>query len=404
MSISVRFNIWDSTSALFFFFCILCLGLGSKAQAKKVVVLKSNDSDVVLNANVLNSENTTFKVYSHYSLSGKTVKVGKGSEIEFIDGSISNGVVFLAKGCRLYGNKQQCTDLQICVAGDGVEVNGLKAVSSGNAVIYSYSSCSSLKILNCEINALKGNGIKIVADKIRGVIKNLVFRNNSISFGRMGIEIQNHGNKEYRYDGVNIDNCYLLLNMAECKYGYGISLSGYGCNAIISNCFFDAVREGVEIVGFRDVVINSNQFDNISQKVIVASNRRPMSNISITNNVANCRDAKLQFANSSKIDIGNNKFNILLVELIGCSACRIANNKLTTNGHYAVILDGGKLRTENNMIYKNEVLQQGENWAVFRCYGIKSKKNSFENNIVKRMNKKGVAFDQIKGASDNIFK
>lgn len=397
-------NIWNSFFTIFLFFCILCLGFENKIQAKDIVILKSNNSSIILNANALDKENTVYKIYSNYSLNDKNVRVGKGSEIEFIDGSISNGVISLAKGCRLLGNKQDCQELKICITGEDVEINGLKTTSIGNTVIYSFSSCNSLKVLNCEINALKGNGIKIVADKIKGVVKGLCFSNNLISFNRMGIEIQNHGNKEYRYNGINIVNCRFSMNTSISKYGCGVSLSGYGRNVAISNCDFDAVSVGIEIVGFSDVDINSNHFDRISKKVIATSNKRPMSGISIKTNVANCDGAKLQFTNTRKIIIERNEFNISMIEMIGCSSCKIAKNRLTTNGHYAIMLDGGKQSTENNWVYDNDVFQQGDNWSVFRCYGVYSRGNRFDNNYVKRANKKGVAHDQMKGASNNMFK
>ena len=367
--ISEIFNIWNSRIAYFLLFCIFCLGFDTKILAKNVVVLKSNRSDAVLSVNAFEKENTVYKIYSSYSL-----------------------------------NRQKCVELKICVAGEDVEINSLMTSSSGNAVIYSFSSCNSLRVLNCEINALNGNGVKIVTDKIKGVVQNLFFNNNSISFNRMGIEIQNHGNKEYRYDGINICNSRFSMNTNIGKYGYGVSLSGYGRNVAISNCVFDAVNVGIEIVGFSDVEINSNHFDRISKKVIATSNKRPMSDISIKTNVANCGGAKLQFANTRKIIIERNEFNISMIEMIGCSSCRIAKNRLTANGHYAIMLDGDKQSTENNWVYDNDVFQQGDNWSVFRCYGVKSRGNRFENNFVRRANKKGVAHDQMKGASNNMFK
>ena len=402
--ISEIFNIWNSRIAYFLLFCIFCLGFDTKILAKNVVVLKSNRSDAVLSVNAFEKENTVYKIYSSYSLNDKNARVGKGSEVEFVNGSISNGVISLNKGCRLFGNRQKCVELKICVAGEDVEINSLMTSSSGNAVIYSFSSCNSLRVLNCEINALNGNGVKIVTDKIKGVVQNLFFNNNSISFNRMGIEIQNHGNKEYRYDGINICNSRFSMNTNIGKYGYGVSLSGYGRNVAISNCVFDAVNVGIEIVGFSDVEINSNHFDRISKKVIATSNKRPMSDISIKTNVANCGGAKLQFANTRKIIIERNEFNISMIEMIGCSSCRIAKNRLTANGHYAIMLDGDKQSTENNWVYDNDVFQQGDNWSVFRCYGVKSRGNRFENNFVRRANKKGVAHDQMKGASNNMFK
>ena len=281
---------------------------------------------------------------------------------------------------------------KITVKGRNVSISGVIVENAGIA-IYSNYNCSDLVIRNSKIISSENNAIKIVADKVNGVINNIKFINCEFEFARMGCELQNHGNSDYKIDNVLFDNCK-FTSLTSSSYKYGISLSGYGKNVKIINSTFNCAK-GIELVGFSNVNIDNNIINGFINNII-SSNTRHMSNINITNNKLN---GKPFLYNCSDSEISNNEISCNYVEIKKSNNVLISNNNVTSSGHYSLLFNDAP----NNIVTKNTFNQNGKtNWAVIRCYGELSKDNKISNNIINK-NKTGKLFDQYNGASENIF-
>jgi len=386
-------------------FCLaaILLAWSVSAQAQNNVV---NVSSAKATAGMFSKQNTTFRLTADVNLSGQTISLGQGSKIDVQGGSLKNGTLKMGNNSSIDGKKakRKISQIKIQVVGKNVSISNFAWKTEKSVALLSYAECDNLRVENCQITANGNNCVKLVTDNISGIVENIVFSNCSFQFQRMGIELQNHKGSAYKFDGVQISNCNFATAPVKLKYGYAISLSGYGKNTSIVQNTFNKTSVGVEIVGFSDVAIKKNNFDNVTGKIIVASNSRKMTDIAITDNQADSKQARLQLSNCTKVMIQNNSFNISFIELQGSSNCTIQNNILTTNGHYAVMIDGTSKKAQNNVVSNNTVTQRGNNWSVFRCYGQYSTGNAFKNNSVKRTNSKGVKHDQMKGASGNTFK
>lgn len=216
----------------------------------------------------------------------------------------------------------------------------------------------------------------------------------------MGVEIQNHGNKSFKFNGINISGCTFNM-LPSPQYGFAISLSGFGRNAVVENNLIKGGVIGVELVDFSDVSILSNRIQDVSSKVIAASTNDKISNIEVRGNNINCVQAKIQMLKAKSVKFSNNEMKIGFVELGGCSRSTISNNVINSFGRYSVMIDGSGSEARYNTVADNVIMQNGDNWAVFRCYGNHSRNNKFLRNKVQRANTKGTLFDQQKGAAKN---
>jgi len=372
----------------------------------KRIVFEAKSSNAVLGPKDFSEKNVTYVLKSAFSLNSKTVYLKEKSIIEFEGGSLNNGTLVLNSNSSVKGilNNVVCgVDLKVQVSGHKVKLSNLYWSNSKGCALLSYSDCDELCIENCTISSPADNCVKLVADHINGVVQGVEINNSFFTFKRMGVEIQNHGNGQYKYDGIVIQNCKFSLVDSFPKYGYAVSLSGYGKNVVIKDNQFVRSVTGVEVVGFSNVLITNNTFQDISSKVIVSSGKRKMENVDVDANYIQCTSAKIQMSNTRNASIKNNSMDLLYIEMIGCSGCKIEYNTIKSSGHYSLIFDGGKNDTVNNKIANNRISQGKENWAVFRCYGQKCKNNQFLNNTVSRASRKGVIFDQLKGASKNLI-
>lgn len=389
-------------SSLFLFFFVSIFSMG----ADKVVVLKSDKHEAYLEKHALEGTNVKYVVKSNFNLNGKTYKLKRGSTIEFDGGCFSNGTLYLENNTSVKGQStMECgRRLKVQIGGGNVNINNLRWSNDQGVALLSYASCQNLTIENCYVTSMVDNSVKIVADNVKDVIKNITIKYSTFTFKRMGIEIQNHGNNEFRYDGLYIHDCSFYMVDGRTNYGFAVSLSGYGKNAVVNNNMFFGNSVGVELVGFSKVAINSNQFQGITSKTIVCSNKRKMQDITIENNEINSPSSKIQISNTDRLFFRNNTITISYIELIGCSDCNISNNDIVSKSHYAIIMDGGAKRTENNIIENNTIRQEGDNWAVIRCYGGHCYGNHVRNNQITRLSKRGKIYDQIKGANNNTMK
>lgn len=385
----------------FFFFCSLSMG------ADRIVVLQSSEIMPFLSEHALDRSNVKYIVKSKYNLNGKTFKLKKESSIEFDGGQFCNGILYLESNTLLDGlssAEERGKGLKIQIGGENVRINNLKWSNDRGVALLSYATCNNLSINNCNITSTTDNSIKVVADNIKGIISGILIKSSTFTYKRMGIEIQNHGNNDYKYDGLIIQGCNFVMTDSSSKYGYAVSLSGYGKNVMISNNSFSGNKVGVELVGFSDVTITNNKFQNIISKPLVCSNKRRMNNVLVENNEINCPSAKIQISNTDRLILKNNNIIINYIELIGCCDCVISNNDIASRGHYALILDGGAKRCTNNLIYDNSIRQEGDNWAIIRCYGTHCSENQVKDNRISRISKRGKTLDQIKGANNNVIK
>lgn len=388
------------------FFCLLLFAVvGSSAIAQeRIKEVEPYSFSVGINGDAFSEERVTYVVRRNIDLKDKVVKLGKNAVIKIVGGSLNNGTLLMKSGSSLVGEKNKqasAENLKIHVGGNDVTVSDFNWSNKGVALL-SYSDCDDLTVNRCNITSYNSNSIKLVADHVNGVIENVKILNSTLSFKRMGIELQNHGNNQCRFDGVEIKYCHFKM-LEPPQYGYAISFSGYGRNALVSKCNISRAVTGVEMAGFSNVKIYENVFRGISSKAVVASNNREMHDIEIVRNDFNHPSAKIQLANANHVLMADNKMKLSYIEVIGCSNCSVVRNCMETSGHYALILDGGKKDTKNNQIKDNIVNQGRNNWAVFRCYGENSSANQFIGNRVTRSGKKGVLFDQKKGASGNTM-
>ena len=336
-------------------------------------------------------------INSNIDLEGKTIIIPNDTNIKIEENSsLSNGVLNISSGCVINSFSDiPCDKLKIVPKGKNISITGLKWQNTGIA-LYSLNNCTGLSLKRCEIKSTNNNAIKIVADKISTVDKNIEFKNCDIFFERMGAEIQNHGNEEYKISNVYFYDC-LFTNISASDYGYGISLTGYGENVIINGCEFNECVKGIEIVGFKNVTIDGNEFANISKYAIISSNDREMSNIKIENNIS---DAGYYIYNTINSIIQHNKITCKYIEIKNSNNVVFMENDVTSTGHYSIMLN----QASKNIIKENTITQNSNsNWSVIRCYGEKSINNYISNNIITRKKKAGKIWDQYNGASGNIF-
>ena len=150
-------------------------------------------------------------------------------------------------------NSDLISEVKVELRGRYIIIDNFKWKNSGIA-LYSNYNCSETKITNCQIKSETDNSVKIIADKISSIESNITFTNCKFEFSRMGIELQNHGNSNYKIQDVTIKDCQFIALESD-DYKYGISLTGYGKNVSITDCNFDKCVKGIELVGFSDVTI-----------------------------------------------------------------------------------------------------------------------------------------------------
>ena len=342
-------------------------------------------------------------IRSDYDLENKTLELQEGPSIVIEDGCIRNGMIRLASNCSLVDkrvNKKECRNLELRVVGRDVRIENIDISNDHGVTILSNADCSNLLISGCSITSSANNAVKIVADNLNGVVRNVQILNSTICYKRMGIEIQNHGNKSFKFNGIHISGCTFNM-LPSPQYGFAISLSGFGRNAVVENNLIKGGVIGVELVDFSDVSILSNRIQDVSSKVIAASTNDKISNIEVRGNFINCVQAKIQMLKAKSVKFSNNEMKIGFIELGGCSRSTISNNVINSFGRYSVMIDGSGSEARYNTVADNVIMQNGDNWAVFRCYGNHSKNNKFLRNKVQRANTKGTLFDQQKGAAKN---
>lgn len=328
-----------------------------------------------------------------YDLEGLTLQVSNDIVNIAPNAKIINGTVILKEGATIMSQSDLISEIKVEIRGRYNIIDGLKWKNSGIA-FYSNYNCSETKITNCQIQSDSNNSVKIIADKISSIESNITFSNCKFIFSRMGIELQNHGNSDYKIQDVIIKNCEFTALESD-DYRYGISLTGYGKNVSITNCNFDKCVKGIELVGFSDVIIKQCNFTNGGKNSIISSNSRTMKNLTISNNTLQ----GLYIYNTFDSIISNNVINCLsYAEIKNSKNITFKNNNVTANAHYCLLLN----QASENLIQNNTFIQQStSNWAVIRCYGSKSVKNKIQINSITKS--KGKKWDQYNGASDNIY-
>jgi hypothetical protein len=127
----------------------------------------------------------------------------------------------------------------------------------------------------------KNNCISIVVDRspvasdgMAGVA-GMVIKDCWFEPGRMGVEIQNHGDGErvYRYRNILVDGT--TVTKTPPTNGMGVSLSGWGDKCQVRNGrFVDCAGPCVEIVGADNTTIEGNQFvGNIGTPIAISNMR-----------------------------------------------------------------------------------------------------------------------------------
>ena len=284
---------------------------------------------------------------------------------------------------------------RIEVSGKNVTIKDVVVEGEG-ITLYSNYNCSGLTVRNCVFRSRKNNAVKIIADNVGGVDENILFENCVFEFSRMGAELQNHGNTDYKIVGAKFFNCQFRA-YDDGKYRYGLSLSGYGADTIVSGCTFDNCAKGIELVGFSNLSIVGCTVSG-STNSIIASNDRRMRGINISNCILNGQP-HLYNCESSWLD--DCQIKASYVEIKKSDNVTMVDCNVTSTGHYAIMLNEAK----NCKVDGNTLTQTGSNYSVVRCYGKGATGNVVCNNaLFMNKPKKGRWYDQMNGASGNTFK
>lgn len=119
------------------------------------------------------------------------------------------------------------------------------------------------------------NALKLVADNMSGGFKNIVFIDCEFGpCGRMGVELQNHGNVQVKFQNIVFIRPRVIGTGAQGNNGMGFSLSGYGDGVLIDRPYFDGCDGPlIENVGFNNVTVR----DVAARAATLASGHRPIS-------------------------------------------------------------------------------------------------------------------------------
>ena len=167
------------------------------------------------------------------------------------------------------------------------------SASSVYGVVYAENAAlSDVLFSQCKFRAATANtnGVKIINEGAN-LTKRLAFVGcEFLDIGRMGIEFQNHndGDPIYRIRDITVDRCSFENIGLSGSNGMGVSLSGYGEQGAITNCRFNNCRNiGIELVGFRDFLVEGNTFrgfDTAAYSPISGTGSRRASGLSVVNN------------------------------------------------------------------------------------------------------------------------
>lgn len=299
----------------------------------------------------------------------------------------TNGSQVGGKFDRIEVRGKNVTIKDVVVEGDGV-------------ALYSNYNCSGLTVEDCTFISHSNNAVKIISDNVGGVIENVVFRNCKFVGGRMAVEIQNHKNTDYKVNGVRFEGCEFVVAVPQPTvkndYPYGLSISGYGRNVVADGCKFEGCSKGIEIVGFSDVTIGDCDISG-SAFSIISSNDRDMENITIEDCYLK---GMVRLTNCSSSVLANNEIECPYVEIKNSNNVIVAENKITSTGHYSVMLN----QSNDCSVARNVIKQTSKaNWSVMRCYGKQAKNNVLKGNTITRAKKVGKVWDEYNGASENVY-
>lgn len=369
-------------------------------------------------------EQYLFESNDEIDLNGEDVTIPQGAQLS-LDVHLKNGNIIMKANSTLQGHVEgenlgdaSLTNIQVRPQGANITIRDIDIECATKTCVYTTYNCSGLVINNCYIKSDTKNGIKIVADNISGIIDGINIEFCQIEFGRMGIELQNHKNSQYKiqnvYIGGDSNATYHVTRSHDGNsgssrfnalsgdwsenYKYGISLTGYGKSTEIVGCNFSDCAKSIEIVGFSDVKISSIDVFNPGEYSIISSNSRQMNNIKIQD--CTISGGKLMLYNTTNACITGNDITCSYIEIKKSTACYIYDNTITSTGHYSIMFNDAF----SNYAWDNDIYQNStNNWAVVRCYGKKATANRIAHNTITRVNSKGKAFDQRDGAFDNVY-
>jgi len=349
---------------------------------------------------------TIYEIRYDFELNGSTVTIPENSSLNFVGGSINDGVLQLNEGCSVVSTDVgRLNDIAVVLLGKNISIENIEINSSVDAIRSNSIDVSGLRIRNCNIVATD-NCVKLITDELIGILKDVEISGNQFRFHRMGIELQNHANDDYKINGFLIDGNYFVDagNTDESDtystfalYCYAISVSGYGENGTISHNTFRAVSIGVEQVGFKRVNISDNLFIG-NQVPMSFSNNREMPDCVVSNNVV--RGGLVRFTNIQDSLIIGNDFDH--VEDVYFSWSN--RNKFTGNRIYALKVgdalffdnSGYNLVTDNSIYHDNASGQ-----AVIKFYAANSTGNICDGNGLWRNSSIGTWWTEQNSASNN---
>lgn len=357
-------------------------------------------------ASQVTAQNTRYEIRYDFDLNNSTVTIPANSTLNFVGGSISNGVLQLNAGCSVVSKDVgYLDDIAVVLLGKNICIENMEISSSVDAIRSNSTDVSGLRIRNCNIVATD-NCVKLITDELEGILKDVEISGNQFRFLRMGIELQNHANDDYKINGFLINGNYFVDsgNTDEsdtystfASYCYAISVSGYGENGTISHNTFRAVNIGVEQVGFKRVNISDNLFIG-NQVPLSFSNNREMPDCVVSDNVV--RGGLVRFNNiQDSVIIGNDFDHVEDVYFSWSNRNKFTGNRIyATKVGDALFFDnsGYNIVTDNSIYHDNASGQ-----AVIKFYASNSTGNICDGNGLWRNSSIGTWWVDQNNASNN---
>lgn len=223
----------------------------------------------------------------------------------------------------------------------------------------------------------------VAADGMAGVVGMLI-KDCWFEPGRMGVEIQNHGDGDriYRYRDIIIEGT--TIDKTPPLNGMGVSLSGWGDQCQVRNSrFIDCAGPNVEIVGADNTTIENNSFVGNVGTPIAISNTRVVKGCRILGNtVTGAPGVGLFVEAADGVVIARNDLSTSGAFVIKARHVEITDNILTGIGTGQLFqID----RAQNVRIEHNIMRSRGGNNGLPMIVVFNGSQNCvIQNNIMKR--------------------
>lgn len=288
---------------------------------------------------------------------------------------------------------------------DGFDISCSGTVGNKGLIYSNGIEVSGTKIVNNKFStAIDINGVKLIVDGVSTVSNNITIKDNSFNnVGRMGVELQNHGDTTLRFRDINITGNEFINTGIFGSFGQGVSASGVGERISVKNNIFDNnATAAMENVGFIDSEWSSNTLKNQPSASFSFSGSTPITGNIIQNNTGDDTNLSARvFLNVFEDSVfRNNTIHGTTAELQGDNN-RVYDNNLTTEATVCFQVGGV---SEGNVIRNNVFDSSGSasNFSVLRYFGSSCTNNADHQNVL-LIGVGGVYRDEAGSASGNTL-